>query len=209
MKQRDPNDASRKLLITKPLKKINFRILTLAFVQSQSKLLAYICKLIVCLRFFAWGIAASFCEAIAKQKIQRIADGFSDTPLFWKRSKWHYWNWYLERMKKIRNFALLRILITVKATSWPFAWCYKLLLRTSEAQLLDNMDLERERGITIKSHAIQMEYYKGRIYLEQLILQDMLISHMKFHDLLRLVKVRYWLLMLHKVFKRKQYRTYI
>jgi hypothetical protein len=56
MKQQDPNDVqkNRKLLITKPLK-INFRILTLAFVQSQSKLLAYICKLIVCLQVLREG----------------------------------------------------------------------------------------------------------------------------------------------------------
>ena len=43
-------------------------------------------------------------------------------------------------------------------------------LRDMQAQLLDNMDLERERGITIKSHAIQMDYeYDHQQYILNLI----------------------------------------
>src|SRR5690606_10193764 len=42
--------------------------------------------------------------------------------------------------------------------------------REKQEQLLDNMDLERERGITIKSHAIQMDFeHKGETYVLNLI----------------------------------------
>jgi GTP-binding protein LepA len=42
--------------------------------------------------------------------------------------------------------------------------------REMQAQVLDDMDLEKERGITIKSHAIQMDYlYKGKKYILNLI----------------------------------------
>ncbi len=79
-------------------------------------------------------------------------------------------SFHKQEMNHIRNFCIIAHIDHGKSTLADRMLEYTKTIEVTNGQMLDDMELERERGITIKSHAIQMEHtYNGETYTLNLI----------------------------------------